>query len=100
MTSHLRQRYYERILNEGWGGISKVDSKIMSLFYKSKENKKWVNNTYMMEYFREKYNSTKMKIFIEPETNTVFVCKRDERIVELYYIVTCFLAEKESMYLS
>lgn len=89
-TSHLRQRYYERVLNLEWRGFSKHDNDLKRLFSTSIEQKSWVNDQNMVEYFKKKYGNCKVKLFKHTETGLYFVCKRDESITNLFMIVTCF----------
>lgn len=97
-TEHLRHRFYERIKKEDWKGFSKYDSEIKRFFHEAVENKKWVNNTWMVDHLREKYGTTKIKIFHNKTEDIIFICRRDDSISNLYFIVTCFKNSKESMY--
>ena len=87
-TFHFRQRFYERIFKQEWKGVSLRDKEIKKAFLEAKELLGWQNDTNMVEYFREKYKSTKFKIFTYNEF--VFVAKRHETITNLYYLMTCF----------
>ena len=89
-TTHLRQRYYERVLNENWYGYSRVDSDIRKIFFESTEDLSWQNNQYLVGYLKEKYGTSKFKFFKNKEKNLLFVCRRDDNISHLFYIVTCF----------
>lgn len=87
-TNHFRQRYYERIIQQEWKGQSLIDSEISRVFYATPEHKSWQNNQYFVEYLKSKYGNCKVKIHLNDDI--VFISRRDEKIVNLYYVVTCF----------
>lgn len=87
-TNHFRQRYYERILKEEWKGQSLKDSEIRKAVLGAKEILGWQNDTNLVDYLRERYKTTKFKIFQHEQY--IFLAKRDTNITNLYYMMTCF----------
>lgn len=88
LTNHCRKRFYERIAELEWKGQSLIDKNIMQCFHKTPENLSWQNNIKFVEYLKNRYGSCKLKIM--QNNDIIFICKRDEKIPNLYFIVTCF----------
>ena len=89
MTSHCRQRYHERVKGLHWNGFSKFERELWKTFNDSIELLGWQNDTYMVEYYRKKYGTTKVKIHYNGDI--VFISMRDNNISNLYSITTCFI---------
>lgn len=89
LTQHVRQRFYERVLNEEWKGQSLKDKELITMFYDSKEMLGWQNNTHLVDYMRNKFGTTKIKLF-KSENNFIFVANRHESIPNLFFIVTLY----------
>lgn len=88
MTMHFRQRFYERILKEEWKGQSLKDKELWSAFKSSKEILGWQNDTNMVDYFKEKYGSAKVRIF--QYEDYILLCRRDKVLTNVFYLTTCF----------
>lgn len=89
---HLRQRYYERFLQKEWKKVSYCDRDIKNMINESTEYH-YQNNTSLVAYFLEKYNTTKIRILIH-KNGLCFICVRDEsiKVADLIYnVVTCYL---------
>jgi hypothetical protein len=90
MTAHVRQRYYERVIAQEWRGICHHEKELWALFKRCQENKSWVNNEDFVDFLKAKYGNCKVKIFKDKTTGLVFICRRHETIVNLFFVTTCF----------
>lgn len=87
-TSHVRERYCERILNKSFEFTPELDVIIRNDFFTAKENKSWVNNIFAVYYHYKRYNSCNIRIF---ENNKVTWVLKFDTEKQRNMLLTCWL---------